>query len=150
MSHIESISHEAEFSVPAAKVWDLLLDWAAIIDWMPGGFIESLEMEGQGVGSVRHLLTGKGIQVSERLDKADPTAGVLELSLVGPLPWGLLSYRARGKLETLARNSCRLVWTGTLEMPEKGTESDKTANLLKKSYANMFLGIRQQLESCSK
>lgn len=125
----------------------MLLDWAAIIDWMPGGFIQNLRMEGQGVGAIRHLVTGKGVHLSEKLDKADPSSGVLELSLVGTLPWGLLSYRARGKLDSLTYDRSRLIWLGTLEMPCQGAESDRVVNLLRKSYANMFLGIRQKLAS---
>jgi len=147
LSYIESITDKAEFAVPAEKVWELLLDWAAIVDWMPGGFIQSLSIEGQGVGAVRHLVTGKGVHLSERLDKADPSTGLLELSLVDPLPWGLLSYSASGKLDSLGHDRSRLSWRGTLEMPSQGTESDKVVNLLRKSYANMFLGIKQALES---
>jgi hypothetical protein len=147
LTHSESISATAEFAAPASRVWDLLMDWAAIIDWMPSGFIQSLEMEGEGIGAIRHLVTGKGVLVSERLDRADQLNGILELSLVEPLPWGLLSYRASGKLESLADGRSRLDWRGTLEMPERGEELDRTVRLLKKSYANMLLGIRQAVES---
>ena len=104
-------------------------------------------MEGQGLGAVRHLTTLKGMQLSERLDAADEASGVLELSLLDPLPWGLLSYRARGKVDRLSDNRCRLTWQGTLELPASGAESDEVADLLRKSYAKMFLGIRREVES---
>ncbi len=123
------------------------MDWAAIVDWMPDGYVRSLQMEGQGLGAIRHLVTGKGIQLAERLDKADQSSGVLELSLLDPLPWGLISYRARGKLDSISNNKSRLTWQGTLEMPERGPESDAVARLLRKSYAKMFLGIRRVVES---
>jgi hypothetical protein len=147
LSHTETITDVAEFDTPASAVWALLIDWAAIVDWMPDGYVQSLRMEGQGPGAVRHLLTGKGVQLAERLDKADESSGVLELSLLDPLPWGLLSYRARGKLQSIAGDKSRLTWQGTLEMPEPGPESDYVARLLRKSYAKMFLGIRQVVES---
>ena len=146
MSHVESITESAEFDAPASDVWELLVDWAAIIDWMPGGFIQSLQMEGHGVGAIRHLVTGKGVHISERLDKAARASGELELSMVAPLPWELLSYRARGKLDGIAHNRSRLSWCGTLEMPHQGAEFDQLVNLLRKSYANMFLGIKKTLE----
>ena len=104
-------------------------------------------MEGHGVGAVRHLVTGKGIELAERLEMADPLSGVLELSLLDPLPWGLLSYRARGKLDSISDNRSRLIWQGTLEMPEQGPEADSVARLLGKSYEKMFLGISQVVDS---
>jgi hypothetical protein len=147
LSHIETITDSAEFDAPASAVWELLMDWAAIVDWMPGGYVQSLRMEGQGLGAVRHLVTGKGIRLAERLEMADQLSGVLALSLIDPLPWGLLSYRARGKLDSISENRVRLTWQGTLEMPEQGPESDSVARLLRKSYAKMFLGISHVVES---
>jgi len=147
MSHTETITDVAEFDAPASAVWALLMDWAAIVDWMPDGYVQSLRMEGRGPGAIRHLVTGKGVRLAERLDKADESSGVLELSLLDPLPWGLLSYRARGKLERMAGDKSRLTWQGTLETPEPGAETERVARLLRKSYAKMFLGIRQVVES---
>jgi len=147
VSHIKRIQDAAEFDAPASAVWELLLDWAAIVDWMPDGYVQSLRMEGQGPGAIRHLVTGKGVQLAERLDSANEVSGVLELSLLDPLPWGLISYRARGKLDSISNGKSRLTWQGTLEMPERGPESDAVARLLRKSYAKMFLGIRRVVES---
>ncbi len=123
------------------------MDWAAIVDWMPDGFIQSVRMEGQGLGAIRHLVTLKGVHLSERLDVMDESSGVLELSLVGPLPWGLLSYRARGTLDDMRDKRCRLTWQGTLEMPDCGPDIGSLANLLRKSYARMFLGIKREVEA---
>ena len=123
------------------------MDWAAIADWMPDGYVQSLRMEGQGLGAIRHLVTLKGLEISERLDAANEAAGVLELSLLDPFPWGLLSYRARGKIDSLSDKRCRLTWQGTMEMPGRGSEFDRAANVLRKSYAKMFEGIRQVVET---
>lgn len=147
LSHIETIEEAAEFDAPASAVWDLLVDWAAIVDWMPDGYIRSLRMEGQGPGAIRHLVTGQGIELAERLDSSDESTGVLELSLVGNLPWGLLAYHARGKLDRISETRCRLTWQGRPEMPEHGPESDAVARLLRRSYAKMFLGIGRVVES---
>jgi hypothetical protein len=147
LSHLETIEDVAEFEAPASRVWELLLDWPAIVDWMPDGWIRSLRLEGQGVGAIRHLITGKGVELAERLDGADASSGVLELSLVDPLPWGLLSYRARGSLEDLGAGRCRLKWQGTLEMPERGRDLDSVRRLLQASYAKMFVGIKNVVEA---
>jgi hypothetical protein len=150
LNYTKSLSHAGEINAPAGAVWKLLLDWAAIIDWMPDGYIRELRMDDQypqrGPGAIRHLVTGNGVTLSERLDRADEQSGLLELSLVGPLPWGLLSYRARGKLDTLPENNCRLTWSSTLELPKAGNEADRVVSLLEKSYAKMFLGIRRTVE----
>lgn len=150
MRHSEAITHSGEFDAKAAAVWNVLIDWAAIIDWMPDGYIRELRMDSQsperGPGAIRHIITGNGVALSERLDLADEAAGVLELSLVEPLPWGLLSYRARGKLDELPGNRCRLTWSSMLEMPQPGIEADRVVSLLRKSYAKMFLGIKHKVE----
>ncbi len=143
MSHVVTIADATEFDAPASAVWKLLIDWAAIKDWMPAGIIQSLCLEGHGPGAIRHLVTGDGVHLSERLDKADDASGLLELSMVGPLPWGLLSYRAQGKLEGMSNNRSRLTWQGTLEMPESGPETEYVMKLLKASYVKMFQGISQ-------
>lgn len=147
MSRLVNIRDSAEFKAPANRVWNLLLDWGAIIDWMPDGYVHSVRTEGSGVGAIRHLVTGKGVHLSERLDKADEAGGVLELSLAGDLPWNLLSYRARGTLERLSGETCRLHWHGMAELSDHDAESGYVARLLATSYRKMFQGIRQAVES---
>ena len=147
MIHRESITHAEEFDAPASAVWDLLADWGGILDWIPNNYIASLQLEGEGVGAIRHLVTTKDVHLSERLDALDQESGILALSLVKDLPWGLLSYQARGELEALSETKCRLTWRGTMEMAARGPECDRVIVLLKKSYANMFFGIRRVVEA---
>jgi hypothetical protein len=147
LSHVEAIAETAVFNAPASAVWNVLIDWAAIIDWMPDGYIQGLECDGRGQGAVRHLVTGQGARLSERLDRADESSGELELSMVGPLPWGLLSYAARGTLEALPGSRTRLTWRGQLETPDNGPECQEVALMLRKSYAKMLQGIREVVES---
>jgi hypothetical protein len=145
LSHQQSVSHSDLFDAPASAVWELLIDWSGIVNWMPDGYIRELQMEGQGLGAIRHLVTGQGVKISERLDKIDEPGGLIHLSIIEPLPWNMLSYTARAKLDSTGNNQCRLDWRGTFELPESGPASDKLAKLLKKSYAKMFEGIRSQL-----
>jgi len=147
VTHRESITHAEEFDAPASAVWDLLADWGGIVDWMPNNAIASLRLEGSGVGAVRHLITRQNVPLSERLDALDQESGILALSLVNDLPWGLLSYRAKGQLEALSETKCRLTWQGTPELAARGPEYDRVIVLLKKSYANMFSGIRRVVEA---
>lgn len=133
------------FDVPASSVWELLTDWGGVIDWMPDGYIKSLRLEGEGRGAIRHLVTGQGVAISERLDQMDEDRGILHLSIIEPLPWDMLSYKARAELEHIDSERCRLSWCGSFELAQGGQAGDELAVLLKKSYLKMFQGIRNEL-----
>ena len=109
---------------------------------MPAGYIQQLRMEGTGVGSVRHLLTGRGVIVSERLDEVDPENGILKLSIIEPMPWEMHSYNAYAQLRAVDNGQSRLCWHGTFEMTESSAAADSLAALLKNSYETMFEGIK--------
>ena len=145
MSHRETVSHSENFAVPAASVWNLLIDWGSIIDWMPPGNIRHLRLEGEGIGAVRHIVTEQAVAIAERLDDLDESRGQLRLSIIEPMPWGMLSYSAITNLEDAGPDQCRLDWSGTFELAEGGDAANELAAFLKKAYASMFAGIRKQL-----
>jgi hypothetical protein len=145
VSYRQTVCHCEEISGSRVTVWDLLTDWAGIIDWMPDGFIQDLQMEGHGEGAVRHLVTGKGVHISERLDAMGRSAGIILLSIIDPLPWGMLTYTAKAQLEAAGEENCRLSWCGSFELAAGGRLADELVILLKKSYTTMFNGIRVEL-----
>ena len=145
LSYRQSASHSELFDVPASSVWELLTDWGGIIDWMPDGYIKSLRLEGEGRGAIRHLVTGQGVVITERLDQMDEDSGILYLSMIDPLPWDMLSYKARSELEHIDPEQCRLSWCGSFELAQGGQACDELTALLKKSYVKMFQGIRNEL-----
>lgn len=149
MSFTLVVTRSARFAAPAQQVWSLLTDWGAIADWMPDGYIRSLQLENSDAGQIRHLVTGLGVHLSERLDRADTEAGVLELSMIGPLPWDLISYHATGTVQHCAPGNSSLTWCGKAELAAAGAAADKLEKLLSVSYNRMFLGIRQVVESDS-
>ena len=112
---------------------------------MPHGIISSLDIEGFGVGSIRHIVTREGVCIAERLDRADERQGRLELSILDPLPWSMQSYKAIAQLDQLGPEKCSLRWEGWFELQEDGQEADALGQFLSKSYKTMFKGIRQQL-----
>jgi hypothetical protein len=146
MSFKQQLSHTETFAAPAARVYRLLIDWGGIVNWMPDKLIRGLRLEGKGVGAIRHITTGQGVELAERLDSMDEATTSITLSLLPPLPWHLLSYSATGAIESLVADACRLTWTGNAEMPESGTQADKTTALLRRSYEIMFQGIRREVE----
>jgi hypothetical protein len=143
---MKSLSHAEEFNAPAGAVWKLLLDWAALIDWMPDGYIRSCTwMAMPAAGRVPFATSSRARVLPYQKGRcADELSGA---RFPGTLPWGLLSYRASGKLDVLPEQRCRLTWSSTLEMPQSGIEADRVAGLLEKSYAKMFLGIRRRVEA---
>lgn len=145
LSYSRSVSHSEALEATLDAAWNLLVDWGGIIRWMPDGFIQSLTLEGQGEGAIRHLVTGQGVRISERLDSMNRQQGILRLSIIEPLPWGMLSYSAHAQLKAVDQERCRLDWCGTFELPGEGTQADQLAALLKRSYATLFQGIRQVL-----
>ena len=145
MSYRRSVNHTEVFDSPASAVWHIIEDWASIVDWMPQGIIASLELEGSGVGAIRHIVTREGVPIAERLDRADEGQGRLELSILDPLPWSMLSYTALAQLDEQGPNNCSLRWEGQFELPENGPEADALADFLEKSYRQRFKGIRRQL-----
>ena len=147
LSYRQSVSHSELFDADASAVWRVLIDWAAIVDWMPHGIISRLDIEGTGVGAVRHMVTRDGVRIAERLDYADEQRGRLDLSILEPLPWDMLSYRARAQLDELGPGQCRLQWEGRFELPDDGRAAEGLVTLLGKSYKLMFAGLRQQLSA---
>jgi hypothetical protein len=145
VSYRRSVSHSEVFDSPASAVWQIIEDWALIVDLMPRGIIASLELEGSGVGAVRHIVTREGVHIAERLDRADQQQGRLELSILDPLPWSMLSYTALAQLDEQGPDNCSLRWEGQFELLECGIEADALAEFLEKSYRQMFKGIRRQL-----
>jgi hypothetical protein len=146
MSIRRQISHAETFAAPAQQLFRLLSDWGGIVNWMPSGFIKALRLEGSGPGAIRHLTTGQGVELAERLDLLDEAGTRIALSLLPPLPWHLLAYSATGVIEPLGADTCRLTWTGAIEMPDDEPQAAKTSHLLRRSYETMFLGIRREVE----
>jgi hypothetical protein len=144
VSYRRSVSHSEIFDSPASAVWCILVDWGEIVDWMPHGIISSLDIEGSGVGAVRHIVTRQGVRIAERLDRADEQQGRLELTILDPLPWSMLSYRAFAQLDARGPDGCDLRWEGQFELPDNGPDADALADFLGRSYKEMFKGIRQQ------
>jgi hypothetical protein len=143
----QTVTHRDTFDSPASAVWNILVDWGSIAEWMPGGLICSLELEGRGIGAVRHIVTHRGVRIAERLERADEQRWQLELSILAPLPWDMLAYRAHAKLDELGPGRCRLTWEGRFELPEGGPAAEALAHSLGKSYELMFEGLRQRLSA---
>lgn len=130
-------------AAPADAVWRLLADFGAIEHWWPKDGpvpIESVTLEGQGVGMVRHIRNaGVAQPVSERLDYLDPSSRTLVLSIIGQRPPGITAYVAEGRIEALDATSCRMHYRA-LVTTAPGLEEAVRKGVLK-TWARMFRGL---------
>lgn len=137
------ITTTENLAAPADAVWRLLADFGAIERWWPkdGAVrIESVRIEGEGIGMVRHIQNaGVPQPVSERLDYIDPSKRTLVLSIIGERPPGITAYVAEGRVEALDGASCRMHYRA-LVTTEPGLEEAVRKGLLK-TWSRMFRGL---------
>lgn len=142
---IDVESHRAEdMPVAAGAVWDVIADFGSLGDWWPAGLLEGVDVEGDGIGMVRHIRTVIGLTLSERLDALDPEARQLRLSITGDLPANMAGYHATGQVFETGADSSRLEWTGRYQV-EREEDAAGARAFLEGAYATMFRGIREHL-----
>jgi hypothetical protein len=118
------VSIEREFDVSADELWAILADFGDI-SWIPG--IQKVELEGEGVGMVRHV-TAPGLpELHERLDAIDHEKMILDYSLPAVAYVQIKNYRARAQVVGLDAGRCRLVWSCRAE-PDGVDEVQATTN----------------------
>jgi uncharacterized protein YndB with AHSA1/START domain len=133
----------AVIKAPAEAVWQLLEDFGNIQRWWPADGpirIEHIEVEGQGVGMIRHIQNhGARHRVSERLDFIDPATRTLVLSIVGTRPGAITAYVAEGRVVEIDATSCRIDYRA-LVTTTPGRE-DQVREGLMKTWKIMFAGL---------
>lgn len=133
----------AVLAAPAAAVWQLLEDFGNIQRWWPDDgpvHIEHVEVEGQGVGMIRHIQNhGARNRVSERLDFLDAATRTLVLSIVGTRPAGITAYVAEGQVVEIDATSCRIDYRA-LVTTKPGREA-QVHEMLEKTWEIMFAGL---------
>lgn len=141
MVDVESSLAE-EMPFPADRIWGLVADFGGLADWWPQGLLDRVEVDGDGVGMVRHIHTLVGIVLSEQLDALDNQARRLELSITGDLPAAMSDYHASGHVVELSPGRCRIEWTGRYRVPSADAEAGARA-FIEGAYAIMFRGLRE-------
>ena len=108
----------------------------------PGGPIEAVRYEGEGIGMVRYLSMGGG-EVVERLDLLDNESLTMTYSIINddsPLPF--LNYSATVQITDKEDGTCSVDWTGTFD--PKG-DPETAINTATGIYAGGIKGAKLQL-----
>tara|TARA_B100002051_G_scaffold157203_2_gene148649 strand:- start:2374 stop:2793 length:420 start_codon:yes stop_codon:yes gene_type:complete len=108
----------------------------------PGGPIEAVRYEGEGIGMVRYLSMGGG-EVVERLDLLDSESLTMIYSIINddsPLPF--LNYSATVQITDKEDGTCSVDWTGTFD--PKG-DPETAINIATGIYAGGIKGAKLQL-----
>ena len=126
---------EKTVPVPRAKLYALLADFGGIGKVM-GDAVESCELEGEGIGSVRRVKArGSNDVLAERLDAA-LDGRLISYSLVSPTSLPIEYYNAVVTLRD-APNGGTLVEWGSNSVP-KGAPEDTVRRMLCGLYTNII------------
>ena len=107
------VTVEQEFEHSAERMWAVLADFGNI-DWVPG--FEKVELEGEGVGMIRHVTVPVYPQLHERLDAIDHEKMILDYSIPAVAYIELKDYFARAQVIALEGERCRLIYSCRAEV----------------------------------
>jgi hypothetical protein len=113
---------EREFEFGAEAVWAVFADFGNV-SWVPG--VEKVELEGEGVGMIRHLTVPVFPQLHERLEAIDHEEMVLVYSIPNVEYIEVENYTARAQVFDLGSGRCRVRMSCKAEAT--GTEAEATA-----------------------
>jgi hypothetical protein len=127
---------ERTVPVSRAKIYSLLVDEFGAIDKLMGDAVESVTLEGDGIGAVRHV-RARGVPgvLSERLDTAYD-GRVFSYSLVGESSLPVDDYVAVVTLADAPNGGCAISW-GSNWVP-KGAPVDAVRAMLTALYGNLI------------
>ena len=126
----------------ADAVWEQLSNFGGI---KPGGAIETVSVQGEGVGMVRTMNLSTG-RVVERLDRHDSSNRTFTYAMINedsPLPFS--DYSATVVITDNGDGSSTVSWTGTFE--PRGVDEAQAINVATGIYAGAIKGARMALET---
>jgi carbon monoxide dehydrogenase subunit G len=118
------VSFEREFEFDAETVWGIFADFGNV-SWVPG--VEKVEVEGEGIGMVRHLTVQVFPPLHERLESRSHEDRVLEYSIPSVEYLEVANYRARAQVTGAGDGHCRVRMTCRAEAT--GLEADAAAKV---------------------
>jgi carbon monoxide dehydrogenase subunit G len=132
---------ERELEHSAEQVWGVIADFGDV-SWVPG--VEKVELEGEGVGMIRHLTVPVFPQLHERLEAIDHETMTLDYSIPEVAYLNVTDYHARAQVKGLGERRCRVVWSGRAEA--EGAEEAEAAAKTEAFYEAILTWIPEHLE----
>ncbi len=132
-----------DIQASAEAVWELVQDFGDIVKWSNGA-VESVEVEGEGVGAIRTIGIPGGAQLQERLEAHDANARSFSYSFAGKVMLPLDDYYATVSIVETSPDRCRVEWGSTFE--PKGVSEEQASAMVEGIYTNGIAGIKQAIE----
>ena len=138
MTHVQV---QGEIGASADAVWGLVGDF--------GGFVKALgapvDLEGEGIGTLRTIKFGSRPAVVERLEELDHDAQRITYTILeaGPLP--VRDYRATMQLAPSGDSSCTLTWFSDFE--PQGASEDDAVKAVRGVYDGGIAGLQRHFAS---
>ncbi len=132
---------EHEFEVGADRLWAILADFGNV-DWVPG--VEKVELEGEGVGMIRHITVPVFPPLHERMDAIDHERMVLDYSIPAVEYLQVKDYTARAEVFALEGERCRVIWSG--KAAAEGTDDATASANVEQFYRDIMTWIGDFLQ----
>jgi len=124
--------------VPAEAIWQVLSDFGGFMNWARFSQGE-IEVEGEGVGMIRHLKSAVG-DIGEQLTSLDNETRQIGYRIVYGEPIGMKAYQALVTVIAKGHDSCEINWSGMFEPIDPDTR-DQVAEALAGSYQAMHKAL---------
>lgn len=131
-----------ELQASSEQVWELVRGFGEIMKWS-GGAIESVDVEGDGIGAVRTLGIPGGARLQEKLEAYDDAGRTFSYSFVGKLLLPLNDYYATMTIIDTGANQCRVEWGSTFS--PNGVSEEQAGSMVEGIYKNGIVGIKKAL-----
>jgi hypothetical protein len=124
----------------ADRVWGLVRDFGGIQRFASN--IESVSVQGEGIGAVRTLTLPGGTTLQERLEACDDPSRTFQYAIVGSHPLPFDDYLATIRLAEDG-DGCQIEWSSQFT-PRAGAESQASA-IVESIYRGGIAGMKKAL-----
>jgi hypothetical protein len=131
---------ERELEFGAKAVWALIADFGDV-SWVPG--VEKVELEGEGVGMIRHLTVPTLPQLHERMDAIDYEKMILDYSIPAVAFLAVTNYHARAQVFPIDGASSKVIWSCRAEA--EGVEDAEAVSKTEAFYDAVLTWIPDHL-----
>jgi hypothetical protein len=135
-----SVEVRDRIAASADRVWELVRDFGGIQRFASN--IESVSVQGEGVGAVRTVTLPGGTALQERLEACDDATRTLRYAIVGSHPLPFDDYLATIRLSEDG-DGCQIEWSSQFA-PRAGAESQASA-IVQSIYRGGIAGMKKAL-----